>query len=338
MGKGGVEMKKSKMKDVTMEVTVGTFMFMVLLVLAIFTIILSRENLFQKTYHLHVVFDSVMGLREGDNVLVRGVDIGKIKSIQLEDDGVHVIANLDRPMKLHKDYKVEILASSVLGGQYMSIYEGSAASPLLPESTDPVRGSTPVDLMVQASRTVSMINKALDEGGILKNLQDVMTQLRQVTSKLSEGEGTLGKLLMDDDVYNDIQQISGNLKTVTDDLAQGEGTIGKLLKDDKVYNDLEDIAANLKVVSQNLAEGKGTLGKLMSSDDQLYNDLTSAVDSIKEIALTIKDGRGTLGKLVNDDELYNELLNLLNDAQAAIDDFREASPITTFSGIFFGAF
>jgi len=74
-------MKNRKAKELSMEVLVGTFMFGMLIVLCIFTIVLSRENFFQKTYPFEVVFDDIMGLRDGDNVVMRGMTVGKIKSM-----------------------------------------------------------------------------------------------------------------------------------------------------------------------------------------------------------------------------------------------------------------
>lgn len=320
-----------------MEVTVGAFMFMVLLALGLFTIVLSRENLFRRTYTLNIVFDSVMGLREGDNVFVRGVDIGKIKLLRLQPDGVHITASLDKELVLREDYRIEILPSSVLGGRYLNISEGTESRPPLPAGQE-VRGTSPVDLIDEATRTVQSVRTSLNEGGILTNLEAIAVQFRQITTQLSQGQGTLGRLLMDDKVYKDIETMTANLKAVSTDLEEGRGTIGKLLRDEKVYDDIADIAKNLKTVSQNLADGKGTLGKLLGEDDRLYNDLSSAVASLKRIADSVEQGKGTIGKLVKDDALYDDTKALINEARAAVDDFRETSPITTFSSVFFGAF
>ncbi len=286
-----------------MEVTVGAFMFMILLALGFFTIVLSRENFLSRTYHVQVVFDNVKGLREGDNVFVRGVSVGRIKTLEIKPDGVHVGVNLEQPVELHEDYAIEILPSSVLGGRYLNIYEGSHGAPLIPK-TEVVRGVTPVDLIDEATKTTQMIKKALDEGKIIDNLKATMSQLNDVTAKLS----------------------------------RGEGSIGKLLTDEKVYNDLQEITSNLKDISDRAAKGKGTIGKLLSEDDQLYTNLVEASASIKNISAAIEKGDGTLGKLVRDDKLYEEAKITLHEIRAAIDDFREAVPITTFSSIFFGAF
>ncbi len=321
-----------------MEVTVGVFMFMVLLALGMFTIVLSRDSFFVKRYTVEIVFDSIMGLREGDNISVRGVDIGKIRALRVEKNSVRVIASMIQPLEFHEDYKVEILPSSVLGGRYLSIYEGTPAKPLLPPGTV-LRGETPVDLIDEATRTVKSLRNALEDGGILDNLKLVMKQIETVTAKMSKGEGTIGKLLMDETVYNDVQKIAANLKEVSQNLADGQGTLGKLMsKDEKLYQDIEKIAANLKEVSQNLADGQGTLGKLMSKDDKLYEDLSAAAASIRKITDKIEKGEGTLGKLINDDSLYVEAKLTLQEIRAGIDDLRETTPITTFTSIFLGTF
>jgi phospholipid/cholesterol/gamma-HCH transport system substrate-binding protein len=70
----------------------------------------------------------------------------------------------------------------------------------------------------------------------------------------------------------------------------------------------------------------------------LYTNLMAAATSIKNISASIEQGDGTIGKLIKDDKLYEEAKMTLHEIRAAIDDFREAAPITTFSSIFFGAF
>lgn len=278
-------------------------MFMVLLALGFFTIVLSRENPLTPSYKVEIVFESVQGLREGDNVFLRGVDVGKIKRLELQPDGVHVHVSLDVKPELHDDYRIEVLPSSVLGGRYLNIYEGSSSKPLLPEGTRLV-GLPPVDLIEEATKTIQSIHNALEEGDILENLKSMMTELREITRKLNQGEGTLGRLLTDDEVYNELKRI----------------------------------ASNLREVSERLSEGKGTLGRLLSEDDRLYSDLSEVASNLKKITADIEAGRGTLGKLAKDDALYQDAVMTINEVRAAVDDFRETTPISTFTSIFFGAF
>lgn len=331
-------MKRSRLQEMSLEITVGAFIFMVLLALGFFTIVLSRENLFQKSYRLDVTFEQVMGLREGDNVFVRGVDIGKIKELRVEPDGVHLSAVLDHPLKLRQDYRIEILPSSVLGGRYLNVSEGSFSEEVLAPDT-PLVGTPPVDLVNEATDTISLIRKSLEDGEVLQNLQTTMANVQDITKRLKNGEGALGKLLTDDSVYDDIRQASSDLRAISGRLERGEGTLGKLMsEDDTLYTDLSDTVASLKAVSGRLERGEGTLGKLLSEDDTLYQDISASASNIHQLTDGLAQGKGTLGKLAQDDEMYEEIKLLLDEARAALDDIRETSPITTFSSVFFGAF
>jgi phospholipid/cholesterol/gamma-HCH transport system substrate-binding protein len=335
--------KPSLDRELTTELIVGAFMFLILLVIGYFTIILSRENIFRRTYPFDVTFSNVMGLRRGDNVVIRGMIVGKIKELELADSGVRVVCTLDLPVALKKDYRVSITPTSILGGRMLEINAGSSAE-LLPKDRE-VRGTDPYDLLAEATEAIHEIRSALSDGKILENLEATMAEVRQISEKLNRGEGTLGKLFADDTVYRDLQSILqdgrdavAQLKDITAKVGRGEGTLGKLLTDEGLYTNLQAVAVNIREISQRLADGQGTLGKLLSTDDTVYKDLAATVASLKDITTRIERGEGSLGKIVRDDALYTEIKQTVEEARAAVDDFRETAPITTFTSIFFGAF
>ncbi len=336
-------MKRSRMRELTVEVTVGVVMFMILLALGVFTIILSRENIFRTYYPIRVAFRDVMGLSEGDNVLYHGVKIGVVKSLEITTNGVLVYASMDYPVTFYEDYQIKIDSSSVLGGHYLSLNEGSEGKAVIPHDTI-MRGEKPISLIADASDTFSMVKKALGEGGILTNLEAAVANIREVSddmkllgNNLVEGKGTLGKLFVQDDLYNKLDSVASNLDTVSSDLAQGRGTLGKLLANDEIYDEIKGISADVRKITGGLAAGQGTLGKLLV-EDTLYNDVSAISSNLMEVSDRLAKGEGTLGKLSKDDALYNEIKVLVEEAIATLDDIRESTPITSFSSIFFGAF
>lgn len=336
-------MKRSRMREVTVEVTVGVVMFMIMLALGVFTIILSRENIFAKYYPIRVKFDTVEGLTDGDNVLYHGVKIGVVKSLKITDGGILVDANLDYPVKFHEDYEVKITASSVLGGHNLCLEEGSKSKPLVANSMT-LKGAPPISLIDDASDTFAMIKSALGEGGIITNLEQAMAninevsaELKIVTKTLATGQGTLGKLLMNDDIYDKFDVVAGNLASISDNLVSGKGTIGKLLTNDDLYNNIEAISVDIKALVDNLTAGKGTLGRLMV-DDSMYVEISAVSSNLAIVTDRLVAGEGTLGKLSKDSALYDEFKVLIQEAIATLDDLRETTPITSFSTIFFGAF
>ena len=323
-------------KQIFVESAVGLFSFAVIGALFLLTVVLSQDSLFRTEHPVEIVFDNAMGLRVGDAVSARGVTVGKVKQIALREDGVHVHALLDTPVHLRADYRIEVLPTSVLGGRYLNVHEGSYDEPAV-EMAMVLKGSPSADLIDSATRAVEDIREALNDG-VLEDLKATMAQVRKIATRLGDGEGLLGKLLVDGTLYGEIEQIAGNLRQISDAVAKGEGTLGKLVADDGLYDDAQAVAANLRQATDAIAKGEGTLGRLLAPGDPMAEDLAATLASFRTISETVAKGEGTLGKLVTDEELYEEFKSLVTEGRAAVDDIRETSPITTFTSIFFGVF
>jgi phospholipid/cholesterol/gamma-HCH transport system substrate-binding protein len=67
------------------------------------------------------------------------------------------------------------------------------------------------------------------------NLQDAVTQAKQLVNGISSGQGTLGKLATDDALYNSTQASMTNLNQILFKINNGDGTIGKLVNDQEFY-------------------------------------------------------------------------------------------------------
>lgn len=288
-------------RQLTREVIVGAFILTFLLGLGIFTIVISKQRFFLPTYKITVRFDDVMGLRTGDEVAVRGMAVGKVRRMELTPTGVLVYAVMDTPVRMKKNYKISIVSSSVLGGSYMQINEGTGEEIV----ADVYEGTSPHDIISDAADVANALKKSLVEGDVLKNLEGITEQFKQVATRLNEGQSTLGKLLS---------------------------------KDDKLYKDIEDTVSSLKQMVERVDKGEGVLGKLVSKDSKLYDDLSTTASSLREITDSIRKGEGLAGKIFKDDSLYNDLKQTLKEARGAIDEVRESTPLVTFTSIFFGAF
>ena len=300
-------MKKDCMaRELTVEVIVGAFMVMIFLGLSYFTIILSKSHIGREKKEIVIRFSDVMGLREGDSVVVRGMPVGQVKALRLEQNGVHVIASVgtDSDISIRKGHKMTIVSTSMLGGRHLEIYEGPDDADVL--ASDIVyQGVDPYDLMSDAAEVINEMKLSIVEGGVLENIKTISSDLSELSTRLRTGKGPLGKLLAEDST---------------------------------LYDDVSATVASMRDIAERLEEGKGTLGKLLSKDDTLYKDMSDAVASLKEVAEKIEKGEGTAGKFVNDDALYKEVEAVVREVRAAVDDFRETAPVVSFGSVFFGAF
>ena len=67
------------------------------------------------------------------------------------------------------------------------------------------------------------VRDALVEGGVIENIQEAAAQIREITTRLRDGKGTLGRLLSEDDtLYEDLGATVASLKEVAGRLERVE--------------------------------------------------------------------------------------------------------------------
>jgi phospholipid/cholesterol/gamma-HCH transport system substrate-binding protein len=362
-------------KEVFSEVVVGVFMTAVLGLLIYFTIIISGVEVFggKSKVPVKVSFHDVCGLKVRDSVVLRGMTVGSVSGMKLNNSGVNVTLLIERGVTFKEGYTISVCAGSLLGGNYLLIEEGAGKE--LPKDAV-LEGTSPTNWMRDLGSIVAQLKEATAGGhvkSIITNLDAAVLSIKTAVARVEEGKGTLGKLFSEDlSLYNDLSNTVANLKSITvkidsgenslgrlinddgnvytnlsasianlksisDRLEKGEGTLGRLLsKDDKIYRDLEDTAANLKTVTDRLVKGEGTLGKLIKDDNKIYKDLAPTVANLKTVTDRLVKGEGTLGKLSADDKLYNEVNGLITDVRQTVDNFRDTTPISAFASLLVG--
>jgi len=326
-------------REMTVEIVVGAFVVMAFLGLAYFTIIISQEAWFRPKYTWVIRFNEVMGLRDGDKVVVRGMPVGKVRKLVLKGGGVCVTVALDQPIEVREGYAARIVATSILGGRYLEIDAGPPGAKPIEKGTL-LQGEEALDLMADAAKLVKAARQSLVEEGTLDNLRDTSASLKEIVERVRRGEGTVGRLLSaDNTLHDDLSATVASLKRLTTRLENGEGTLGKLFSTDtSLHDDLSSAVASLKNVAQRLDKGEGTLGRLLSSDDRIYKDLEASVASLKNITGKIEKGEGLIGRLLEDDSLYDDVSQAVQELRSWVDDYRETSPVVSFTSVVLGAF
>lgn len=322
-------------KELSMEFGAGLFFFIALAILGFFTIILSRENLFSERIYRDLRFKEVSGLVEGDNVLVHGVAVGRVYSLSLDGDLVRVRLSLKQPIRIYKDYLVEVRYSSVLGGRHVAITTGTADKGEMPADAV-LDGTTPPDLVNEAGRLVQSIKiefdrikDTLEREKIFEKASKFVDDMSTMSGDLRAGKGTLGKLIYEDalhtsaentmkavkDAGDGVKTAADNINGMVADVRGGQGTLGKLLSDDSIYKDLEAVIADLRA-------GKGTLGKMLT-EETLYTDLTAISRDMRQVSEQLAKGESTLGRLIMDKgELYLSLKNTLDSTSEVAESLR----------------
>jgi|SRR5579863_34503 len=281
---------------------------------------------------LEARFSEVKGIKAGAPVWLSGVEVGNVRGIQLAQEDrppdIRVIMEIDASMRemIRRDATASIRTEGLLGDQYIEISMGSPSAPRLPAGAT-LQGKVPIgimDLVSGSSETLGEMTQFLKRAGnvtsdeILKFIQSLNT----VTMRLTQGEGTAGRLINDPSIYNAIKDLAGEGQILLKKLEEDRGTVNRLLENPELYDRLSAAAGSLEIISTRIERGEGALGKLLASGE-VYDHLNRAAERLDRLMVKVDSGQGVAGELVQDQELAKEIRGLVGDARALLGDMKQ---------------
>lgn len=115
------------MKKFDMELAVGLFVLAGILCLAYLSITLGKmEVVGAKGYEISAIFSNSGGVKEGSNIVIAGVDVGRVKSIALENYQARVLLTLPPEIKIQEDAIASIKTKGLVGEKYIEITPGGS--------------------------------------------------------------------------------------------------------------------------------------------------------------------------------------------------------------------
>ncbi len=289
---------------------------LIILVVAIF-FISGQIGFLTPKYTLRAYFPSAEGLRPGSQVELAGIPVGSIKDIRLSpyrdpNRGVEIVLSIQRKFQheIRADSVANETTAGLLGETFLDISRGSPTQPALPD------GSV---IKTQQEADIKKIEENADD--VISNLNQLSEKLNDITNQITEGKGSIGKLLYDESFYNRMNQTLGSMQTMVNNLQNGKGTIGKFLVDPTFYNKTVATVDRLNQLMDQVQSGQGTLGRLVS-DPALYNQMKGIATKANTLLDNINQGQGTLGKLATDKQLYdraNSTMGHIDDITARMD-------------------
>ncbi len=299
------------------QLRVGIFLVISIIILIFLILNASGDiNPFSKKLRLKARFADANGLRDGSEVRLSGVRVGKIEKITLLPPSTEATAprvealmvisgTIDgRPAseRIRQDSTAQQGSPSLLGNEMLiNITPGTALAP-------PVK-----DYDVLKSSSSNTVNDFATSGtDLAQRLSKLSDQISVIVKDVQDGKGTMGRLFSDEALYNNLNATVRETEDLMRQIRSGQGSAGRFVNDPALYNNANDIAIQLKQISEDLRAGRGTAGKLLTNDE-LYirinrtaDRLDRSVDQINGMIAEINEGRGTLGKLIKDEQMYNE--------------------------------
>ncbi len=294
-------------------------------------------------YSLTVDFDSAAGLDKGSSVRVAGVEVGKIKDIQLKNNKAHLILQINPETKIGKDFTAVLTTKGLLGEKYLELIPGSPAAPALKDGEAVTRTTTYVDMdrLLTVLNDVAVDIKSVSEslskviGGpegertlksIIKNIEEISDRINHMVAKNDEKVNhimtsldeftsllkTQGPVITDD--------IKAAIKNLNDSLVKTSNNLNDMITENR--GNFKEGVENMKVASIKLQEAMDTINKVAK---EIGPGVSSTVISVNSIATKIDKGEGTLGKLINDPvthDNFNKTITGINNYIAKAESFK----------------
>jgi phospholipid/cholesterol/gamma-HCH transport system substrate-binding protein len=279
---------------------------LIFLILTLYMIGKNR-NLFGSTFTIKAVLNNVNGLVPGNNVRFKGMDVGTVKSIRVENDtAILVTMTIDESMKpfIKQNAIAAIGTDGLMGNKLININSDSGpAQPI--KQGDAIQSRKPVETD-EMLRTLNTTNN---------NIERITHNLYEISVKLNSSE-SLWTLLSDTVITKDLK------KAVVDFKQAGANTA--------------DVTATAKNLVQKLDNGNGLAYRLFT-DTTLSTQLTSSLRQIeqasnqtsvimrdlKTVVDDMKQGDGTAGLILTDTLLRQSLFKSAINIEQGTDRFNQ---------------
>ena len=307
---------------------VGIMTLVAVVILSYLVFIIGDFSFSEKGYNFIISFYSVNGLSKGASVSMSGVKIGKVTSIEFNDDQVYVHCYVsDKKYYIRRNSSYTISTAGLMGEKYIEIMPTRDYTSPYVANGEVVAGTDPIRM-----------DELFEKGTLLiQKLQDLTESARDIISDPELKENTRVIFRNAAAASENINEIIASLKNKSDSIADN---LDKILKNvsgglEKNKEDISKLIANFRGISEKLnkltGDNSGKLTEIISNvsnltsrldnvlakldkDNKLTNDLRETVEAIRDTSSNAKEISNELKELVVDKQVRQKIDIALDDA------------------------
>ncbi len=301
-------MDASKKKDLS----VGLIVIASIIVLAWGYNFLKGKDFFKSYNSFYITLNSSEGIVKGSTVSIKGVNVGSVSNVSL-DDNYRIVIEFSIPstVKVAKNTIAEIFSPDLINAKQIKL---NLPSKFVDLATD---GDT-LPVFVESS-IMDQIGPQVDS--LLPDLKSSLSNINDVTASLNTtlNQGTSNNI--QSSVAN-LNQISKSLEILTRELAQNTYLVNKILNNTSDFT--HNLSANNKIINSTLTNLNSTSQNLSETDlKTTVESLDKSIQELNSVLSKIDNAEGSLGLLVNDKGLYYRLNSTTESLNFLLDDIQK---------------
>lgn len=240
-------------------------------------------------YSLEIIFPDARGLGKGSFVFVSGVKTGKVSSVALSPEGVHVILSLPEGVGIPRDSSFIIATGGLLGESEIHVERGNSleafqpgdmARGYLPPSFDRILSRVEEDLQELRS-TFRHINDVLESPEVKENLQKTFNDLPLLLSETREATAKISTAV---DSFTGMTEMGKKeMARIGENVSQAAETLTRTMQENRLP---------LNETIQNLRSATGRIETILAdfdSDNNAGTELRETLSSVRSAAHQLED-------------------------------------------------
>jgi len=281
------------------ELWVGVFVVVGIIATFATLFVMTDAATFRGRYIITTFVPSAGGIRRGDPVQMRGVNIGRVQRFRMAPEGVAIRLEIEGEYEVPVDSHVELKSSGIMGGIVADIVPGRATKFF--QNGDTIPGQSDEGMMEVTNRISEQVETVLKKMDTLLSqgaIEDVHSSTADLRKLLAQLNGTVAEQRRELLTLNrSLQKSSEGIERATAGIEkittapELDRTIKRLdaltQHIDEVTGSLDRSSRSLESVMARLDRGEGTLGKL-TKDDALYNNMNAAAVNLNKLAEDIR--------------------------------------------------
>lgn len=275
------------------QLRVGAFVLLGALSFIVLLFLLTDPATFRGRYVVTTEVDNAGGLRRGDPVQMRGVNIGRVRGFTLEGQDVTIVLEIDGEWEIPQDSHTRLTPTGLLGGRVVEVVPGEAGRVLgngehIPGETRAGTLGTAEGLTDQAEVVMQRVESLLSEPTIegvhasVREMESLLRTLSELTRTQSREVARLTESL--NRSAQGLETAAGGGEDVARAAARADSA---LLELNVASGRLNRASESLQTVLTRVEQGEGTLGQL-ATDDALYDNLNEAALAVTRLADDIR--------------------------------------------------
>ena len=252
---------------------------------------------------LHTLYDDIEGLVVGANVTISGLNVGKVKEIDFDEnyDKIKVTFSLREDLSFSNQSVAQLYEAGLIGGKSIAVIPIYDPQNII-KNYDILPSDVKPGLTELVNQQIAPLQDKIE--GLLTSADSLFAGVSNVMN--FETQNNLKSALEGlSSTISNINDLSSNMNRIVE-------TNEKALT--KNLNNLADI-------SNNVSRLKDSLNKMPLNATVKNFEVTSS--KLKSIIYDLQSGEGSAGMILKDEKLYDNLVNSSEALDALLTDLKE---------------